>query len=170
MAIKQIIGSGLAILLVTAALEVSAEVTTRDLQVAARALGFMDPPLSGEKLMGIVFDPSNNRSRQQAENIRDMIGAGLASGNLRLLAELVPVAEIDTAQVDLFFLTEYLNELHINTPTRPCLTVALEQVRNGICAMGVQSLPRVDIIINRQAAEASGLNFAAVFRVMIREI
>ena len=43
-----------------------AEVTPVDLQIAARALGFMERPLSGNVRLGIVFDPADQRSAGDA--------------------------------------------------------------------------------------------------------
>lgn len=164
-------GSGLYLLLLLLSTAVRAEVTQRDLQVAARALNFMEQPFSGDTVMGIVFDPANDRSRNQAQEIQEMLGAGMASGNLRLVPELVPLQDVGRARVNLFFLTEFLNEADsLNTSRLPCVTVDFAQVQNGNCAMGVRSVPNVEIVVNRQAAELSDTEFAAVFRMMIREL
>jgi hypothetical protein len=50
------------------------------------------------------------------------------------------------------------------------VTTDLNQVRDGVCLMGVRSSPKVQIVVNRAAANASGITFATVFRVMITEI
>ena len=52
----------------------------------------------------------------------------------------------------------------------PCITFDLAQVRSGACTMGVRAHPRIEVLVNRAAAEASGTEFAAVFRFMITEI
>jgi hypothetical protein len=43
-------------------------------------------------------------------------------------------------------------------------------VHNGACAVGVRSQPRIEVIVNRAAAAASGIVLSAVFRMMITEI
>jgi hypothetical protein len=42
-------------------------------------------------------------------------------------------------------------------------------VRDGTCAIGVRSHPRVEILVNHAAAEASGIRFSTSFRMLITE-
>ena len=43
-------------------------------------------------------------------------------------------------------------------------------VESGNCVMGVQAAPSVRIVVNRGAADASSVSFAAAFAMMIEEI
>jgi hypothetical protein len=43
-------------------------------------------------------------------------------------------------------------------------------VKSGACVMGVATEPKVEITVNRSAAEAVGAAFKAAFRMMIKEI
>ena len=52
----------------------------------------------------------------------------------------------------------------------PCVTADLAQVKNGTCAMGIRSQPKIEILVNRAAAEANGTTFSTVFRMMITEL
>ena len=169
---KKLAGASLVIFLALSTVQVNAEVTQRDLQVVARVLGFLEPPFTGETLLGIVYDPSSGRSSQQAENIRQLLGPGMQTGNMLLKPVMVPVREAANAEVDLFFLTEYLDETgeYSGAKRLPCVTTDIEQVRRGACIVGIQSMPRIEIIVNKQAAENSGVKFSSVFRMMIREI
>jgi ABC-type uncharacterized transport system substrate-binding protein len=153
-----------------------AEITVTDLQVAARALSFVENPLSGAVRVGIVYASGSPRSVQQAEALRDMLGNGLRAGNLELRPVMVESKEAANANVDLFFLTEHVatdgTQLSSASMKKqiPCVTTDVGQVRNGACIMGVRSRPKVEILVNRAAAAASGVTFATVFRVMITEI
>lgn len=153
-----------------------AEVTTRDLQILARTLGFLDPPLSGEVKVGIAFDAGSTRSSNEAKNISSLMGDGLTVGNLVLKPALVPFAQAASADVRLFLLAETSGDgaqmLRAVAQDRqlPCLTTDLEQVRAGNCAVGMQSSPKVEILVNRDTASASGVSFASVFRMMIKEL
>lgn len=168
--------AGLVLAFPPLSLEAAAAVTEKDLQVTARALSFMASPFKGVTRVGIVYDPADSRSQSQAESVRQMLDGGLQAGQVVLVPVLVPLAQAARAEVDLFFLTEYLGERA--APLRevmhrrrfPCVTVDLEQVRSGACVMGVQSSPKVQILINRAAAESGGIQFANVFRMMIVEI
>jgi hypothetical protein len=159
----------------TVASEAIAQITATDLQVAARALIFVERPLSGEVRVGIVYAAGNSRSVQQAEALRGLLGDGLRAGNLVLEPVLVKSEDVAAADVDLFFLTEQAGaDGHVAKASVakqvPCVTTDIEQVRSGACLMGVRSRPKVEILVNREVASTSGVTFATVFRVMITEI
>jgi len=158
--------------IVGAAAPLGAEVTPTDLQIAARALSFMEKPLTGVLRVGIVYAPDSPRSRRQAEDIEKLLGAGLKSGNVEMRPTLVSLADVGHANVDFYFMTEFVgsNPALALLKNRPCVTTDLEQVRSGTCLMGVRSSPRVEIVVNRAAAQESGISFATIFRVMITEI
>jgi hypothetical protein len=168
------VAAGLCLVLVSQV--ASAELTSRDVQVVARTLGFLETPLTGTLAMGIVHDPGNTSSRQQAESIVAMLGGGLRVGNLQLRPVLVPLAEMAGAQVDFFLMTEFLGRSAATVPMLlherqlTCITTDLQQVRDGFCVISVQSAPRVEIVVNSVAAELSGTRFSTVFRMMIKEI
>lgn len=159
-----------------AAASVQAAVTATDLQVAARALSFMEQPLRGTVRVGIVYSNASPASHRQAEEVERLLGSGLRAGNLELHAVMVELGEHKSADVDLFLLTEHVTAEQaqlagLGADRRTlCVTTDLEQVRNGSCVMGVRSAPKVEILVNRVAAQARGLSFATVFRVMITEI
>lgn len=153
-----------------------ADVVQADLLVAARALSFMRKPLVGEVRAGIVYAAENNRSSEDAQRVRKILGDGLKVGNLILKPVLVKVGELGSAQVDLLYLTEGLGDsgARVQEASRarkiPCITVDIPQVKNGTCVMGVRSLPKIEILVNRAAAAASGVEFSTVFRLMITEL
>lgn len=154
----------------------AAEFTDTDLQVAARALSFMEQPLSGRIEVGIVYSPDSPRSRDEAERLKDRLGQQYRAGNLELIPVLVPIQRAEEADVDLFMLTGHVaggGEALARAAQAggiPCVTTDVEQVRSGACVMGIQSRPRVEIMVNRKAANESGLRFATAFRVMVTEI
>ena len=162
--------------LLTTAAPASADVTATDLQVAARALSFMEKPLNGTVRVGILHSPDNARSLAQARAVRDLLGSGMRVGNVELRPVLVASADVVRIAVDLVFLTESATAADAHAAKAamrnrvPCVTTDIEQVSAGACLMGVQSRPKVSIIVNRAAADASGVKFATVFRVMITEL
>jgi len=133
-----------------------AEFTLKDVQIAGRALGFLEKPLSGDVKAGIVYAPADPQSVHEAEALQALLGEGLRVGNVRLVPVLVPVTEVGHAKVALFFLIAGI-------------TAADTKVRAGVCAMGVRSQPKVEILVNRAAAASTSLAFSAVFRMMITE-
>jgi len=173
MSVRAFIAVVLVVLTQTAA---QANVTKVDLQIAARALSFMERPLSGTVRLGIVFNPRDTSSVQSADALVSMLGSGLKVGNLVFAPVRVALDQVATAQVDAFFLVDGLGDRArpISEATErkkiPCFTIDLEQVRNGTCALGVQVEPKVQIYVNRGAAARSDTTFVSLFRMMIIEL
>jgi hypothetical protein len=152
-----------------------AQFTLSDVQIAGRALGFLDKPLQGRVTAGIVYSPANPQSAREAEALRDMLGDGLKIGNVTLTPVLVPVADVQHSTAALFLLTDGLGDVTaVADASRnkriPCITTDLRKVKDGNCAIGVRSQPKIEILVNRNAAIASQLSFSAVFRMMITEL
>jgi hypothetical protein len=162
--------------LVLSAAPAWAEVSPLDVQVAGRALSFLARPLTGEVTMGIVYSRGNVDSIRDAQDLEKQLGSGLRVGNLTLKPQLVPVTEAARANVGLFFVTPGTGTdaaalLDITrTKHIPCVTTDMGQVTAGRCAVGVRSTPKIEIVVNRAAAAASGTTFSTVFRMMITEL
>jgi hypothetical protein len=167
--------AGIAGLCVAFAASVSADVTPTDLQVAARALSFMEKPFAGPVRVGILYAADSPASVKEAEALRTLLGEGMKIGKLELKPSLVKTSDAAAASVDMFFLTGFVTAADasaagIAASKRPCVTTDFAQVESGACLMGIRSAPKVQIIVNRAAAKDSGVAFATVFRVMITEI
>jgi hypothetical protein len=153
-----------------------ATVTQTDLLVGARALGFMQNPPASKIRVGIVYATNVPKSVEEADQLQGMFAGGLKVGNLDIMPIKVKIDELAGANVEFFWLTEYVGAdgVRVADATRvkqiPCITVDIAQVQNGNCVMGVRAQPRVEIIVNRTAAARNGLSFATVFRMLITEI
>jgi hypothetical protein len=152
-----------------------AEFTLSDLQIAGRALGFLDKPVQGQVSAGIVYSPGNPQSTREAEALKALLGDGLRIGNVTLRPVLVPVAEIQRSTAALFLLTGGVEDAAlladaVRNRRIPCITTDLAKVKSGSCAIGVRSQPKIEILVNRNAATGSDLKFSAVFRMMITEM
>jgi hypothetical protein len=158
------------------ALPLCSEILTQDLQIAARALSFMERPLTGVVHAGIVYSAKDQRSVRQADELQRMLGRSARFGNLELRAVRVEIGEVARAKVDVLLLTDYIGDADARradlsgTRSVPCVTTDIQQVRDGVCMMGIRSTPKVEILINRAAAAKSGVKFATVFRMLITEL
>jgi hypothetical protein len=154
----------------------AAEVSDTTLLIAARALSFLQHPLQGEVIVGIVYQPGIAQSALEARQLDAMMQAGFRAGTLVLRSRLIKLDELAGSDVGLYFLTSDLGRAaaalsQLNRTRRvPCITTDISQVRDGNCAMGLRALPRVEILVNRAAAAASGMTFSQAFLVMITEI
>ena len=162
-------------LLVLAAAPARGEVTQADLQLAARALSFMEKPLTGTVRLGVVYIPGDDQSLRDADAVVRVLGASLKAGSLVFKPAAVSIDQATSAPVDAFFLPDSLGsrarKILAATERKhvPCITLDIAQVRNGTCVLGVQVVPKVQIYVSRSAAASSGISFVAVFRMMVTE-
>jgi ABC-type uncharacterized transport system substrate-binding protein len=158
------------------AVPASAEITQNDMLGAGRAIGFINNLPRGEVRVGIVYDPGVTQSSQQAAELGALMRNGLRIGGLTLVPVMVTIGNFEGNGVALYFLTEGVGAAagKVGRASRErkisCVTFDLNQVRSGACVIGVQSRPRIEVIVNRAAAQASGTILSAVFRMMITEI
>lgn len=146
----------------------------RDVQIVARALGFVHPPPSGEGWVAVVFAPGDAAGRRDAERIAALFGEGLRTGGALLRAHPVSADALASGGHAALIAAAGAPGDALMAAARsqriPCITSVIEQVEAGRCMFWVRSLPRVEILVSRAATQASGLGLAAAFRMMVREI
>jgi len=149
--------------------------TDSDVTIAARTLGFMEKPLSGAVRVGVVYAPDDPLSSRDAGALRKSMTNGLTVGGISLNPVMIPVESVGGANVDLLFLAAGVGARASNVRDTgqakhiPCITLDIDQVRNGNCAIGIKSQPRVEILVNRDVASRSGVSFAGAFKMLITE-
>ena len=147
--------------------------SSRDLQVLARAATFMLPQPEPDGVLAIVYSAVDAASRQDADAIAALIGNGLQVGRLTLRPVVMEDGALVKHRSAMVIAAAGANAPAIGKVARTthvlCATADLEVVRAGSCTMAIRSSPRVEILVNHAAAEASGIEFAAAFRMMIRE-
>ncbi|SHI68983.1 hypothetical protein SAMN02745194_00840 [Roseomonas rosea] len=152
-----------------------AEPTLRDLQAAVRALAFLEEPPTGLADIGIVYPDGSAEGLSQARRIAAIFGEGLRAGNLTLRPKLVTVAGAGQAGAVALLLTDAaLPEVHrvaAAVARSGVVTIAAGTTapEAGASVLSVRGGPRVEIVVNRAAAQAAGVSFAAAFRMMIQE-
>jgi hypothetical protein len=149
-------------------------VTDKDIQVATRTIGFIEPALAGSVLTAIVYDKNNATSRSEAEQIRGLL---LASGTVKSAIFKPQLVEVDAldglANIRVAFLTSGLTAQQAavfrETSRRGIITVStdLSCVNAAHCVVGVSSSPKVQIIVSRAARAASNAKFGSTFLVLV---
>lgn len=153
----------------------AADPTPRDLQVLARALGFLERPPAGTAEVGVVYPQQSAAARDEATRIAASFGEGIRAGNLVVRPRLVTVEGVASVPVAALLLTEaavpHAAAIAGAVAGRSVLTIASDRslIDSGSVVMVVRGEPRVEILVNRTAAQAAGINFAAAFRMMIQE-
>ena len=59
-----------------------ADITAKDVQVMARALGFTEKPPSGEVNIAIVFAPGNPQSAKEADDLKNLMGTEIGRAHV----------------------------------------------------------------------------------------
>jgi hypothetical protein len=152
----------------------TASFTAQDLQVLGRAITFLQPEPATDPVIAIAYAPSDPASRRDAEGIASLIRASAAAGRISPHAKIVDVNAVETAGATIVIAASGANGPRLSAVTRAaralCVTTDVEAVRAGLCAMAINTEPRVEIILNHAVSVASGIEFVAAFRMMIREM
>ncbi len=149
----------------------------KDLQVIGRAITFLEAPPKGAAEIGVLLNPSDPKSAEEAAAVQALIGAGLTVDQLKLTARLVPIADLSrtsglAALIVLTASPEMLASVEAAGAGQKLLTIStdLTCVQRGACVMGARSDPKIEIFVNKPLAQAAGISFSTAFRMMIKEI
>lgn len=155
----------------------NAAVTKKDFQVMLRTIGFMQNAPSGSVSFTIVYDPNSAQSVQDASDLQSILKDGAADKALVLHAQLVPVSNLPALENKrLVFVTSGLEkhyaEIGALTRKSGALSFSLNRAcaEQGNCVVYISSEGRVEIAINKQAAEESAIVFKPVFLMMVNTL
>lgn len=154
----------------------AADIQPRTVQILGRMISFVSGGPSGHVTLGIVFDPSNAASKNEADALAAVIGNSLNAGTIQLSARLVPINSLAAAgNLDALFVTSGLGTFDgvlAYTSQHRIVSITLDEacIAQSKCVMSFRSDPKVEISVSRSAATASGVVFGNAFRIMIREV
>jgi hypothetical protein len=150
-----------------------ASLSGRDVQIIAKALGFLEPAPHGGTV-AVVFASASAASRADAQGIVALFGGGIASAGGTVTAKAVPADAVGDGSGYVAVILAAGAAGGGPGAQQPhgllSITGADELVRSGKCVMAVHSQPRVEIIVNRAAAHAAGIDFTAAFGMLVHEI
>jgi hypothetical protein len=145
-----------------------------EIQILGKALAFLDPPLTGQATVAIVYSAGNPASQRDAEALAAEIGNGLSIGGATLTPLVVSAAALAASRFSLVITALGAASAPVIEAARAqhalCVTADLAAVQAGTCTMAIHSDRRVEIFINRETANQAGLSFATAFRVMVHEL
>lgn len=161
-----------AMTLVLAPLSAAHADAAKDVQVAGRALTFLENGPTGKAVLGVVFDPSKPASVAEKNAAMAAIGGGMSAGALTLTAKPVEASAVSgVSGVAALYVTTGVN-VGAAAKAKKIITIGSDAscAASGACVMSVSADPKVEIIVNRSAAAAVGAVFKSAFRMMIREV
>lgn len=89
--------AAIAALMVLAAPLVAQADTQKDLQIAVRALTFLEKAPSGSAVMGVVFDPSKPGSVAEKNAVMAALGGGYSAGGLTVTGKAIEAGSVGSA-------------------------------------------------------------------------
>ncbi|USI71686.1 hypothetical protein [Sphingomonas morindae] len=147
-----------------------------NLPVAARVIGFVQPPPSGVVLAGIVYEPGNAASEEEAALIEQQLAAMPAIGHATIKGRRVSAANLGgLAGTRVAFVTagvrnqQQLGEWAAHNGLLT-ITSDLACVEAARCAVAVSSAARTQITVSRAAVKAAGLRFGSAFLMLVKEL
>jgi hypothetical protein len=167
---------GLAACLAVALAPLSAHAdAAKDVQIAGRALTFLENGPTGKAVLGVVFDPSKPASVAEKNAVMAAVGGGMSAGALTLTAKAVEAGDVGgVSGVTALYITTGVNAAPVGAAARgkKLITIGSDVscATSGACVMSVSGDPKVEIVVSRTAAAAVGAVFKAAFRMMIREV
>jgi hypothetical protein len=126
--------------------------------------------------LAVIYDSRNKESLDDARNIMSWLSAAPGGAKTSLLPVLLDAHTLDevrnvrvafvasATETDYGAITDFARKNGVLT-----ISSELSCVRAGICIVGVTSAPRVEVILNRQLSQASGVEFTEAFRMMVTE-
>lgn len=161
-------------LMATSDVALAASLSLKDLQVLGRALAFTQPPPTGRPVVAIVYDPGSEASRHDAEAIAAQMGDGLRVGAATFQPRLLDTMSLAAGGYAAIVAAAGAQGDRVMAASRAahvlCVTGDFAAVLAGQCTMAIRAEPRVEVVVNHAAAADAKVDFAAAFRMMIREI
>jgi hypothetical protein len=151
-----------------------AEAGARNMAVATRALGFMEPKLAGPTVVAIVYDSGDSASEADAREIARGLAVSAPAG-VSFQPQLVPENGLGAlGRVRVVFLAAGVSNpatvfAAASKARAVTLSFDLACVRVGRCVIGVRTAPKVEILVSRAARQASGIKFSQAFLMLVTE-
>ncbi len=168
---------GLALGMLIAAGSTGAEagsLSQKDVQIMAKAIGFLEPPPSGPAIVAIAYDPADPASKQDAEELAGYFGDGLKAGAATLKPKVTEVGKLSAGGFIAVVTASGVKSDQVFSVTRSqhvaCVTPDASAVQSGQCLMSIKSSPKVEILISRSAMSGSSVEFGSAFLLMAHEL
>lgn len=155
----------------------SADISQNDFKLVTKAIGFLKTTPSGDLNVAIVYDPGNAASKSDADALNGILGAGLSEKGVNykpVMVEASNLSAISSAGVVYVAAGMGAQQAAIGGAAKSAKVISVSSdkscVESGNCTMYVASSPKVEIVVNKGAAEAAGVEFQSAFKMMISEI
>lgn len=160
----------------TALAPIAVWASEKEVSVATRALGFVEPKLKGNVKAVVFYNKGNASSLSEARSIR----TALAKKNVKGAGFSVTLAPASNASAasgsKVVFLTSGLKPRHraifnaASSAKAVTISSDLSCVRSNLCVIGVKSSPKTEILVSRNARQKTRVRFSSAFLMLVKEI
>jgi hypothetical protein len=145
-----------------------AAVTDKDIKVVTKAIGFIEGGPTSPVEMAVVTDGGS--SKADADTAADL------AGKAGMKASVIAPSAIGSTSAKVLFIPAGMNgsfDAILSAATAKKL-VTISNVGDCTaaqkCAISIASDPKVDIVVSKSAAAATGVSFGSAFSMMIKEV
>ena len=150
--------------------------TLKDVKIGIHVIDFVTNAPPGRAGIGIVYDPRNRESAEDAQAISDSLSSAAVKLPGGLKPVLVDIRDLDDAvNLRAVIVADHMKTFYdalaeYGRQTRTLVMSSdLDCARSGKCTVGIASTPRVEVIVSSRQAQASGIQFSEAFRMMVTE-
>lgn len=142
-----------------------AAASEKDMQIIAKALGFIEGGPSGEVKVDVIFDPANAESVADADAVAGLLASGLVSGKITLKGAKTE----SSSGAKVAYIAKGAEGKASSLAGVITVSANPDCAISGKCVLGVSTTPKVEIHVSSSAASAVGASFGSAFRMMITE-
>jgi hypothetical protein len=150
----------------------AASLHLQELQILGKALSFLEPPLTGQSEVAIVYASGDAESLQNAKELAAQLKM-VRLGGVPVVSRVVGSESLGGETFRLIITADGADGKSVIEAALAnhalCVTANVDAVRVGQCTMAIRSAGKVEIFVNRQVATQSGIGFATAFRMMVHE-
>ncbi|HBH26032.1 MAG TPA: hypothetical protein DDX54_01315 [Rhodospirillaceae bacterium] len=171
---KHILIALLSAALVLGWVQTSEAASGKDLEVLAKAVGFIQGGPTGSVPVAVLYDPGVAASSAEADAVSGLLAGGVGGGKVTLTdGGKVEIGALPATPGAVFFVTQGLGAHHGAILAKVTevggLTLSTDEacLLAGACVFVVKTEPSVDILVSSKAAGATNTELASAFSMMI---
>lgn len=150
---------------------------TLNVPVAARVISFVQPPPSGAIPVAIIYQPGNEASEAEATAIERALAHGVVVGRATLRPRRVAVTSLaqmggSRAAFVTSGLRAFQDDVAAAASAQSILTITSDMacVASSRCVVGISAGSKMQIVVNKAAAQRSQIRFGSAFLMLVKEI
>lgn len=146
---------------------------SKDFEVLARMLHFIEGVPEGSRVVGVVVDPAVPGAVTTADELKAEFGSGKTFEKVTLTAKAIAPTEIGS--VDIVFVPEGLSQHHAmisaEAQKKGALTITNDPacVESQDCVISVRRRARTEILWSRGAAERASVGLGETLKALVDE-